>query len=154
MIRQTLGIQAPQDHVASATSTMIGMLGVTAGAAVSGYANGRFPAAGRDHVAVKIPFTDRVVPADLAGVLALHFLGAFVLDDYAEVAHDVANGVLGQYVGRVATRVGSEHRLVAQLPGGAAAKQLGGASVSAAQRELAGLVEIAGARARKYKMAG
>lgn len=154
MIRQTLGIHAPQDLMKNGADGLLGMAGVAAGAGVSGYVNGRFSAAGRDHVAVKIPFTNAIVPADLAGIVTLHFLAAFVLEDYAEPVHDFANGVLGQYVGRVATRFGSEQRLVSQLGGPKDGAQMGAGPVSAARREIAGLVEIAGARARKYKMAG
>ena len=155
MIRSTLGIHAPQDHVKNATDTLMGTLGVIGGAAASGWANGRFPAAGRDHVAVRIPFTSSIVPADLAGVVTLHLLAAFVLDDYAAPVHDFANGILGQYVGRIATRMGSESRLAAQLPAAQGAAQMGaGPSMAHRVSQIAGLVEIAGARARKYKMAG
>lgn len=157
MIRQTLGIQAPQDHVKRGVDGVLGLASLAAGAGVSGYMNGRFPAAGRDHIAVKIPFTNSIVPADLFGIVTLHLLAAFVLEDYAEPVHDFANGVLGQYIGRVATRFGSEQRLVSQLPGGAAqgaAQIASGQSAAHRVSHLAGLVEIAGARARKYKMAG
>lgn len=116
-IQSSLGIHphTPAQH--TITSELARKGGIIGGAAVSGYLNGRFASPGKDYLEITLPkwLGGMTIPADvgyaaLVNGLALFDMVPFGLD---ELGMNTADGVLGQVIGRMATKKGSEHLLAA-----------------------------------------
>jgi hypothetical protein len=117
MLRSSLGIQAAAPTQSHLTSELARKGGIVAGAAISGYVNGRFASPGQDHLEVTLPkwLGGQKIAADIlyagtVNLLALFDMVPFGLD---EMGVNSADGVLGQVIGRMATVKGSEHKLAA-----------------------------------------
>lgn len=135
MLRSSLGIQAAAPTQSHLTSEIARKGGIVAGAAVSGYVNGRFASPGQDHLQVSLPkfMGGQKVAADVLFAVTVNALALFDMVPFGldEMGMNAADGVLGQVIGRMATVKGSEHKLAAltQSPASAAQAQVSGGSV-------------------------
>jgi hypothetical protein len=140
MIRGSLGItESSGGHMMvqgeKLSTRIFSLLGSSVGCAGMAYLNGRMPSAGQDHVVVS--FGGKSAPLDLAGAIGFELLSMFDVGGYGEHAHDLARGSLDTYLSRVFTAYGSET-----------------AHTSPPKAVAAGVFDMRGARARKYRMSG
>lgn len=116
-IQGSLGIHPHTPAAHSVTSELARKGGIIGGAAASGYVNGRFASPGKDYLEISLPsfMGGQKVPLDATYAIVVNLLAMFDMVPFGldEIGMNTADGVLGQVIGRMATKKGSEHLLAA-----------------------------------------